>query len=40
VADLRRLAEVGDYLLRDVGIDPKLARTDPSATAEHFLRCR
>jgi uncharacterized protein YjiS (DUF1127 family) len=39
-AELARLAQVGDYLLRDIGIDPKLARTDPSATAEHFLRHR
>ena len=39
-AELARLAQVGDYLLRDIGIDPKLARTDPSATAEHFLRRR
>ena len=36
--ELVRLAQVGDYLLRDIGIDPKLARTDPSATAEHLLR--
>lgn len=39
-AELARLVQVGDYLLRDIGIDPRLARTDPSATAEHFLRRR
>lgn len=36
--ELVRLAQVGDYLLRDIGIDPKLARADPSATAERLLR--
>ena len=30
-ADLARLAEAGDYLLRDVGLDPKLARENPGA---------
>lgn len=37
-AELARLARIGDYLLRDVGIDPKLARRDPSAAADRFLR--
>jgi uncharacterized protein YjiS (DUF1127 family) len=37
-AELTRLAQVGDYLLRDVGIDPKLARMDPSAATDRFLR--
>jgi uncharacterized protein YjiS (DUF1127 family) len=37
-AELARLAQVGDYLLRDVGIDPKLARQDPSSAADRFLR--
>ncbi|HKP25945.1 MAG TPA: hypothetical protein VJV39_18900 [Dongiaceae bacterium] len=37
-AEVLRLAQVGDYLLRDLGIDPKLARKDPSAAAERFLR--
>ena len=37
-AELARLARVGDHLLRDVGIDPKLARMDPSAAADRFLR--
>jgi uncharacterized protein YjiS (DUF1127 family) len=39
-AEVVRLAQVGDYLLRDVGIDPKLARMDPSTTAERFMRRR
>ena len=37
-AELVRLLQVGDYLLRDVGLDPKLARLDPSAAAAKFLR--
>lgn len=37
-AELARLARIGDYLLRDVGIDPKLARMDPSAAADRFLQ--
>jgi uncharacterized protein YjiS (DUF1127 family) len=36
-AELARLALVGDYLLHDIGIDPKLARMDPSAAADRFL---
>ena len=30
--------QVGDYLLRDVGLDPKRAHMDPSAAAEQFMR--
>lgn len=37
-AELARLTQVGDYLLRDVGIDPKLARMDPSSAADRLLR--
>jgi uncharacterized protein YjiS (DUF1127 family) len=37
-ADLARLAEAGDYLLRDVGLDPKLARENPGALVEQVLR--
>ena len=37
-AELARLTQVGDYLLRDVGIDPKLARMDPSAATDRLLR--
>ena len=29
-ADLARLAEVGDHLLLDIGLDPKLARQSPA----------
>ncbi len=36
--DLARLAEVGDYLLRDVGLDPKLARENPGALVEQVMR--
>lgn len=39
-AELERLAQVGDYLLRDVGLDPRLARMDPSATLERVVRRR
>jgi uncharacterized protein YjiS (DUF1127 family) len=39
-AEVVRLAQVGDYLLRDVGIDPKLARMNPSAAAERFVERR
>jgi uncharacterized protein YjiS (DUF1127 family) len=39
-SDLARLAQVGDYLLRDVGLDPGLARRDPSATLERMTRRR
>jgi uncharacterized protein YjiS (DUF1127 family) len=39
-AELARLAEVGDYLLRDVGLDPTLARKDPSAALERVMRRR
>lgn len=37
-ADLARLAEAGDYLLRDVGLDPKLARDNPGALVEQVMR--
>ena len=37
-AELRRLMQVGDYLLRDVGLDPKQAHMDLSAATEQFLR--
>lgn len=33
-ADLARLAEVGDHLLKDIGLDPKLARADGPAAIE------
>jgi uncharacterized protein YjiS (DUF1127 family) len=36
--DLARLAEAGDYLLLDVGLDPKLARENPAALVEQVLR--
>lgn len=39
-ADLARLAEAGDYLLRDVGLDPLLTRQDPAAAAEQITRRR
>jgi uncharacterized protein YjiS (DUF1127 family) len=37
-ADLARLAEAGDYLLRDVGLDPKLARENPGALVDQVMR--
>jgi uncharacterized protein YjiS (DUF1127 family) len=37
-AELARLAQIGDYLLRDIGIEPELARTNPFAAADRFLR--
>jgi uncharacterized protein YjiS (DUF1127 family) len=39
-ADLARLAEAGDYLLRDVGLDPKLARENPAALVDQVIRSR
>jgi uncharacterized protein YjiS (DUF1127 family) len=39
-ADLARLAEAGDYLLQDVGLDPKLARENPAALVEQVMRDR
>jgi hypothetical protein len=37
-ADLARLADAGDYLLLDVGLDPKLARDHPGALVEQVMR--
>ena len=37
-ADLARLAEAGDYLLLDVGLDPKQARENPAAMLEKLSR--
>lgn len=37
-ADLARLAEAGDYLLLDVGLDPKLARDNPAALVDQVIR--
>ena len=37
-ADLARLAEAGDYLLLDVGLDPRLARENPGALVEQVMR--
>lgn len=37
-AELARLAQVGDYLLRDVGLDPDLVRRDPSTTTKKLTR--
>lgn len=39
-ADLARLAEAGDYLLADVGLDPKLARENPAALVDQIMRRR
>jgi uncharacterized protein YjiS (DUF1127 family) len=39
-ADLARLAEAGDYLLRDVGLDPMIVRQDPAAALERIVRRR
>lgn len=38
-ADLARLAEAGDYLLRDVGLDPMVVRQNPGAALERIC-CR
>ena len=35
-ADLARLAEVGDHLLLDIGLDPRLARQDPAAALDQI----
>lgn len=37
-ADLARLADAGDYLLLDIGLDPKLARDNPWALVEQVMR--
>lgn len=37
-ADLARLAEAGDYLLLDVGLDPELARRNPAALLDQVVR--
>jgi uncharacterized protein YjiS (DUF1127 family) len=39
-ADLARLTEAGDYLLRDVGLDPTTARRDPAAVLDQITRIR
>ena len=39
-ADLARLAEAGDYLLRDVGLDPTLTRRNPGAVLDQITRIR
>ena len=39
-AEVVRLAQVGDYLLRDIGIDPKATRMNPSEAAERFMERR
>jgi len=36
-AELARLAAVGDYLLRDVGLDPSDARRDQRAALKQLL---
>jgi uncharacterized protein YjiS (DUF1127 family) len=37
-ADLARLAEAGDYLLMDVGLDPTLARDNPAVLLDQIIR--
>jgi uncharacterized protein YjiS (DUF1127 family) len=37
-ADLDRLAQVGDYMLRDIGLDPKEPRPDASAILDRPRR--
>ncbi len=39
-ADLARLAEAGDYLLLDVGLDPQLTRQNPGAVLDQITRIR
>jgi uncharacterized protein YjiS (DUF1127 family) len=39
-ADLARLAEAGDHLLLDVGLDPELARQNPVALLDQVTRRR
>ena len=36
-ADLARMADVGDYLLLDVGLDPTLARENPGALLDQVM---
>jgi hypothetical protein len=37
-ADLHRIAQAGDHLLVDIGLDPKLAREDPAAAVDQVMR--
>ena len=39
-ADLIRLAEAGDYLLLDVGLDPALTRQNPGAVLDQIARIK
>lgn len=39
-AELARLAAIGDYLLRDIGLDPGTARSNRAAMLEYLLRRR
>ena len=39
-ADLKRMAEAGDYLLLDIGLDPELVRKDPAALLDQLTRRR
>ena len=36
-AELARLAQLGDYLLTDVGLDPQLARDDPARLVDQVI---
>jgi uncharacterized protein YjiS (DUF1127 family) len=39
-AELVRLAQAGDHLMRDIGLDPALARANPEAVLERLLEGR
>jgi uncharacterized protein YjiS (DUF1127 family) len=39
-ADLARLAETGEHLLLDIGLDPKLARQNPAILLDLIVRDR
>ena len=39
-SDLARLAATGDHLVRDIGLDPQMIRSNPAAVLEYLLRRR
>lgn len=39
-ADLARLAATGDYLLRDIGLDPSTAHNEPGTALDYLMRRR
>jgi uncharacterized protein YjiS (DUF1127 family) len=39
-SELSRLAATGDHLLKDIGLDPELARANRAAALEQVMRRR